>query len=185
MRLPDAFQIEPVRSRADLDAVGRLFGAYAAALGVDLAFQGFEGELAGLPGRYAPPAGALLLARCGEGRPAGCVALRPIAPEGCCEMKRLYVVPGARGHGLGRRLVEAVIRAAIAAGHREMRLDTLPSMRGAARLYEQAGFVPIAPYYETPLAGTLFLSRPLLALSGAQPAAAPPTLQADENKYRT
>lgn len=157
----DLFQIRPARSAADIEATTRLFEAYAASLGVDLAFQDFAAELASLPGKYAPPAGELLLARDSRGEPLGCVGLRPIAPDGCCEMKRLYVSPRGRGLGLGRALVEAVIGEAVRIGYREMRLDTLPFMAEAVALYRKIGFVPIEPYYDTPVAGTIFLGRSL------------------------
>jgi ribosomal protein S18 acetylase RimI-like enzyme len=160
-----SFQIVPVMdlggSSADLDAVKRLFTAYASALGIDLSYQGFEEELAGLPGKYAAPSGALLVARGMDGVPLGCAALRPIAPDGCCEMKRLYVSPLARGLGLGKALVDAIVAEAIRIGYREMRLDTLPTMGEAIALYRKAGFQPIAPYYETPVAGTIFMGRRL------------------------
>lgn len=155
------FRIQPVTSKADLDATAALFSAYAFSLGIDLAFQGFEAEVADLPGGYAPPWGCLFLARDSFGRAVGCVGVRPIMPDGCCEMKRLYVAPEGRGFGLGRRLVEAVIAEAVRIGYREMRLDTLPTMSGAIALYERTGSRPIAPYYETPLAGTIFLGRSL------------------------
>lgn len=157
----DRFRIRPVRSAADLEAAGRLFDAYAASLGIDLGYQGFDTERATLPGKYATPAGELLMAHGVDGDPWGCVGVRPIEPDGCCEMKRLYVVPAARGLGLGRALVDAVIAAAERFGYSEMRLDTLPSMDGAISLYRKAGFVPIAPYYETPVAGTLFFAKRL------------------------
>ncbi|MBX6745300.1 MAG: GNAT family N-acetyltransferase [Acetobacteraceae bacterium] len=160
--LPEGpFRIGPARSAADLEATARLFEAYAASLGVDLAFQGFAAELASLPGSYAPPAGELLLARDPHGQPLGCVALRPMPFEGCCEMKRLYVSPPGRGLGLGRALVEAAIGEAVRIGYREMRLDTLPFMAEAIALYRKTGFVPVEPYYDTPLAGTIFLGRRL------------------------
>jgi GNAT superfamily N-acetyltransferase len=95
------FRISPVRSAADLEATARLFGAYAASLAIDLFYQGFAAELATLPGRYAAPAGELLLARDLHGEPLGCVGLRPMEPQGCCEMKRLYVAPRGRGLGSG------------------------------------------------------------------------------------
>jgi ribosomal protein S18 acetylase RimI-like enzyme len=135
--------------------------AYAASLDVDLAYQNFAAEMAAMPGSYSPPAGELLLARAPDGAPLGCVGLRPIAPEGCCEMKRLYVSPRARRTGLGRALMMAIIGAAERIGYREMRLDTLPTMAQAIALYRAAGFEPIAPYYSTPVAGTLFLARTL------------------------
>jgi ribosomal protein S18 acetylase RimI-like enzyme len=157
------FEIRPVRSAADLEATVRLFNAYASALEVDLSYQDFVTELATLPGKYAPPAGEILLARESHGEPLGCVGLRPIKPEGCCEMKRLYVSPKARGFGLGRALIDAVIAEAVRIGYSEMRLDTLPTMTEAISLYKKAGFVPIDPYYEMPIAGTIFFARPLAA----------------------
>ena len=101
------FQIKPVRSAADLEATVQLFSAYASGVGVDLGYQDFATELATLPGEYATPAGELVLARDRRGKPLGCVGLRPIKPHGCCEMKRLYVSPQARGLGLGRALIAA------------------------------------------------------------------------------
>jgi ribosomal protein S18 acetylase RimI-like enzyme len=158
-----SFRIRPARSIADIEAAVRLFEAYAASLGIDLGFQDFTTELATLPGAYAPPAGELLLARDRHGKPLGCVGLRPLAPAGCCEMKRLYVAPCARGRGLGQALVAAIIAEALRIGYREMRLDTLPTMTEAIALYRKAGFVPIEPYYDTPVAGTVFLARSLVA----------------------
>lgn len=155
------FALGAVNSPGDLAAVAELFRAYADGLGVDLSYQGFEAELAGLPGPYAPPAGALLLARGARGEPLGCVGMRPLAVDGCCEMKRLYVAAEGRGLGLGRALAEAIVGAAALAGYREMRLDTLPAMAAALALYRDLGFAPIAPYYDTPVAGTRFLAKPL------------------------
>ena len=156
------FRIKPVRSAADLEATVQLFKAYASSLGIDLAYQDFATELATLPGKYAVQGGELLLAREKNGEPSGCVGLRPIKSFGCCEMKRLYVSPKARGLGLGKALIDAIIREAVRIGYSEMRLDTLPNMATAIFLYKKAGFVPIEPYYETPIPGTLFLARPLV-----------------------
>lgn len=153
------FHIHPARLASDFNVAARLFTAYAAFLGIDLAFQGFQAELEAMPGKYAPPAGELLLARL-DNEPVGCVALRPLA-DGCCEMKRLYVSPRGRGLGVGKALVSAIVLEAKRIGYREIRLDTLPSMAEAIALYEKAGFNAIAPYYETPLADTLFLGRSL------------------------
>ncbi|MFC0388105.1 GNAT family N-acetyltransferase [Muricoccus vinaceus] len=159
------FRIAPVATGADLADVAGLFRAYAASLGVDLGYQGFEEEVAGLPGRYAPPPGALLLARGPAGEVLGCAALRPMAADGCCEMKRLYVSPAGRGMGLGRALVKAVLLEGARIGYREMRLDTLPFMAAAIALYHSAGFVPVPAYYDTPVAGTVFLGRSLAEVS--------------------
>lgn len=155
----DEAQITPTRAD-DMAEVRRLFQAYAASLDVDLAYQDFASELAALPGDYAPPSGAVLLARRADGVAVGCVAVRALG-DGVCEMKRLYVAPEGRGLGLGRRLMEAALEAARARGYRELRLDTLPSMAAAQGLYRQSGFEEIAPYYGTPVAGTVFMRRRL------------------------
>jgi len=147
--------IIPAASPSDVEQARRLFREYETSLDVDLCFQGFEQELAGLPGKYAPPRGRLLLALAGA-TPAGCAPLRPLA-DSVCEMKRLYVRPAARGTRLGRRLAETIIGEAQAIGYARMRLDTLPFMREAIRLYRSLGFVEIAPYSESPVVGALFM----------------------------
>jgi len=146
-------------SRERVDLVRELMREYGASLGVDLSYQNFEEELRLLPGEYAPPLGTLLLALDGEDA-AGCVAIRPFGQD-FCEMKRLYVRAAWRACGLGRRLVEAALEDARRAGYRFARLDTLPSMTAARRLYAQLGFRAIAPYYQSPIVGTAFLQLDL------------------------
>jgi putative acetyltransferase len=131
-----------------------LFLEYAAALPVDLEYQGFAAELENLPGAYRPPAGALLLARV-DGALAGCVAVRPLDTH-VGEMKRLYVRRLHRGSGVGPRLVEAAIAAAGACGYAALWLDTLASMTAAQRLYQRYGFRTIAPYGGQAAPGTRY-----------------------------
>jgi len=145
--------IDCAANAADLAAVRELFVEYAAGVGQPCCFEGFEGELDGLPGDYAAPHGGLLLAR-DEGAPAGCVALRRLAP-GTGEIKRLYVRPAYRGLKLGRRLAEAAIEAARGTGCERVVLDTLPKMGEAISLYRSLGFREIAPYLARPTPGSL------------------------------
>lgn len=139
----------------DLEQVRRLFVEYETFLNVDLCFQNYARELAGLPGDYAAPAGALLLAR-NAGVAAGCVAMRPLGDD-VCEMKRLFVRPTFRGTGLGRRLADASIERARKCGYRVMRLDTLQRLTEAVALYSSMGFRKIDPYYHNPLDGVVYL----------------------------
>jgi putative acetyltransferase len=150
--------ISPANDK-DIPEVRELLREYAAGVGVPLDFQGFDREVAELPGAYTPPRGALLVARHGA-ELAGCVALRPL-DEQTCEMKRLFVRPAARGLGLGERLALAVLGEARDRGYRRMRLDTLPSMAPAQGLYERLGFRDIDPYTANPVAGTRFLELTL------------------------
>jgi len=142
-------------SAEHLEAVRCLFREYAEALGIDLGFQGFEEELAGLPGRYAPPEGRLLVALV-DGKAVGCVALRKLE-QGICEMKRLYVCPAHRGRGLGRRLAQAILEEARGIGYQRMRLDSLLSLNEATALYRSLGFVEIPAYTHNPLPEALFM----------------------------
>jgi len=147
-------------SSPELVVVARdLFREYTRAIQTDLEYQGFAAEVASLPEPYVTPNGALLIAHVGADV-AGCVALRPLdAHTG--EMKRLYVRPSYRNLGLGKRLVEAIIREARKAGYSELRLDTLASMAAAQALYRQLGFVEIPPYNEAHLPGTRFYALSL------------------------
>lgn len=151
--------IFPAATEEHIVEVRQLFEEYAASLGVDLGFQDFERELAELPGEYAPPSGRLLLARV-EGRMAGCVALRKFSHE-VSEMKRLYIRPEFRGDGVGRKLAEAVIKAAREIGYTKMLLDTLPSMERAQALYRSLGFRETEPYRYNPVEGTHFMELTL------------------------
>ena len=143
----------------EVPAVRALLREYAGGVGVPLDFQDFDREVAELPGAYAPPRGALLVARA-NGELAGCVALRPLDGD-VCEMKRLFVRASARGSGLGERLAVAIVAEARRLGYARMRLDTLPSMGAAQSLYERLGFRDIAPYTDNPVAGTRFLELTL------------------------
>jgi ribosomal protein S18 acetylase RimI-like enzyme len=156
----DALTIRPARTEADLDAARRLFTAYAESLDFDLCFQGFEAELDGLPGEYAPPDGALLLAEV-EDAIVGCVALRPMKDDNVCEMKRLYVRPAFRHEGLGRALARAIVEKARSLGYDRMRLDTVQSMTAARRLYASLGFEETEPYYHNPLPDVVYMQRAL------------------------
>lgn|SRR5574343_1526162 len=142
-----------------LDATREIFREYAATLAVDLCFQGFEAELAGLPGDYVEPHGRLLLALV-DGQVAACGAFRPLADvdyANACEMKRLYVRPAFRGRGLGRQLAQALLDHARQAGHSVMLLDTLDEMETARDLYAALGFEEIPPYYFNPVPGAHYL----------------------------
>jgi ribosomal protein S18 acetylase RimI-like enzyme len=136
-----------------------LFQEYADSLGVDLSFQNFASELEAFPSGYVPPDGALIMVLRGDDG-VGCIGVRRFDSD-VCEMKRLYVRAGERGGGLGRRLCEAALEAARALGYARMRLDTLPDMAAARKLYRQLGFQEIAPYYDNPVEGTSYMERGL------------------------
>jgi len=163
-------------SPGDIETARALFREYEASIGVDLCFQNFEAELADLPGAYAPPTGALLLARC-EGKTAGCVALRRLE-EGVCEMKRLYLRPAFHRRGIGRALAEAAIGEARRIGYGRMRLDTLPSMTSAIPLYRSLGFYDIPPYTVNPVKGALFLELALEPATAPDPGSFPSSRRA-------
>ncbi|MDH4392778.1 MAG: GNAT family N-acetyltransferase [Aquabacterium sp.] len=158
MSAPD-IRLLPADSPDALQAAGLLFREYASGLGIDLCFQNFEAELAGLPGDYAGPQGGLLLAWV-DGELAGCGAFRPLPDAddaNACEMKRLYVRRAFRRFGLGRLLAQALIDGAMQAGYSAMLLDTLDDMEAARGLYATLGFVEVPPYYFNPIAGAHYL----------------------------
>lgn len=158
MKNPSLRFITP-NSPEEFDTLRGLFREYAEALRVDLCFQDFEAELAQLPGKYAKPGGALLLAIVGK-VPAGCCALRPLdlaEHPNACEMKRLYVRPDFRKTGIGRQLVEAVLDLARLAAYDSVLLDTLDEMESARALYQDLGFEEIPPYYHNPIMGAHYL----------------------------
>jgi len=158
-----AVSIDVATSADQLGAVRVLFREYAKALNVDLCFQNFETELVGLPGDYAQPRGALLVASV-SGEFAGCCALRALDASdyaNACEMKRLYVRSQFRGLGVGRQLVETILDHARQAGFECVLLDTLDDMEAARALYDDLGFVDIPPYYYNPIAGAHYLKAQL------------------------
>ena len=140
--------------------VRELFEEYAASLDIDLCFQNFDLELETLPGAYAPPGGAIVVAYAG-GEPAGCEALRRI-DEAVCEMKRLYVKPAHRGKGIGRALAEAIVESARVLGYSSMKLDTLESMTEANSLYLSIGFRKCSPYCYNPCEHPVYMELPLV-----------------------
>ena len=157
--IPPTVHLHSPVSAEDWLQTRSIFQEYAASLKVDLSFQDFSQELADLPGEYAQPRGALLLARA-DGQLAGCCALRPLDSSdytNAAEMKRLFVRPAFRGLGLGRLLSEGILDAARAAGYSCVLLDTLDDMESARALYEDLGFEEIPPYYHNPHAGAHYL----------------------------
>ena len=147
--------------REALEQVRQYFRNYAAWLGVDLSYQNFDQEMASLPGAYIAPQGRLFFAEV-DGRPAGCVGVRPLPDsDGVCEMKRLYVAPEERGNGVGAALALKAIKAAKDIGYRKLMIDTLPNMRMAVKLYRELGFTEAPNYYQTPVEGTMFLALDL------------------------
>jgi len=144
---------------SDVESVRELFREYAGSLGFSLDFQGFEEEVARLPGEYAPPDGRLQVA-VKKGLAVGCVALRRLDAE-TCEMKRLYVKSLFRGAGIARALAYGLVAESRRMGYRRMRLDTLPVMGEARLLYQHMGFREIAPYYQNPVPGSMFMELKL------------------------
>lgn len=148
-------RIHPARFPEQVEAVRRIFREYAESLDIDLSFQQFDAELADLPGKFAAPQGQVLLAYL-DGDVIGCVALRPIDAT-ICEMKRLYVRPAGRGLQAGTQLATLICASARELGYSRIRLDTLPTMHAALRLYASLGFEPIPAYVFNPIPGAIFL----------------------------
>ncbi|KAH7157978.1 acyl-CoA N-acyltransferase [Dactylonectria estremocensis] len=166
-----SISIAQATTSADLASIAKCFRAYTEWLDLDLTFQNFATELHDLPGKYAPPTGALLLARdCQTDEVLGCIGLRPLDfqqeyraryPGGVryCEVKRLFVYPAARGRRVARALVAEALKIAEAEGYGEVLLDTLATMKPAIALYKSEGFIEAEPYYFSPLDGTVYMSK--------------------------
>lgn len=153
-------RLTPARSKPELTATAALFRAYAKSLNIDLRPQGFQKELDALPGPYAPPAGEIMLAKTGD-HVLGCIALKPLDGPRVAEIKRLYVRDQARGKGLGRTLVQAILEIANERGYAEVKLDTLPHMQAAIALYRSFGFVDVPAYGSHPYPGLVTLGKAL------------------------
>ena len=148
------FVLIPARGPDDMATAAQLFRELAdwyAVEGIDLCFQGFAEEVAGLPGKYAPPLGELLIAWNASGEALGSIAIRPFR-DATCEIKRLYVRPSARGLGVGRALGKAIMDVARELGYARALLDTASFMAAAVRVYESLGFRDVTPYYDNPYA---------------------------------
>jgi putative acetyltransferase len=144
----------------DMDAIRRLFREYETELNEDLCFQSFEAELKNPLLKYGPPKGVLYMARWNN-EIAGCIALMPLAEQGVCEMKRLYVRPAYRKHKIGKALVHQLIADAKQLGYTKMKLDTLQKLQPAIQLYQQFGFIETTAYYQNPLPAVVYMERQL------------------------
>ena len=156
LSMNDTIQLIPVTTPEQIEMIRTLFLEYQQWLNFSLCFQGFDKELAELPGKYAPPLGRLYLVNC-NGQTAGCIALRPMEEEGVCELKRLYVREQFRGNGIGKYLTKTILSDAAEIGYRTMRLDTLQRMETARGLYTSLGFTVIPAYYHNPLEEVVYM----------------------------
>lgn len=154
--------ILPAETAEHIATARKMIIEYATWLEFNLCFQGFDEEMRSFPGKYIPPSGRLFLALW-DGQPAGVIALRALEEQGVCEMKRLYVRPEFRGHGIGRELAQLIIAEATAIGYSRMRLDTIPGkMDSAIEMYRELGFMEAVAYYETPVGQTIFMELALI-----------------------
>jgi len=143
-----------------LDEVRKLFKEYELELDENLNFQQIDDEIKYPLRKYGPPRGVLYIAKWNN-EVAGCVALKPLAEPGACEMKRLYVRPHYRKHKIGKVLVEQLLKDAIQLGYSKMKLDTLEKLQPAIRLYQQIGFMETTAYYDNPLDGVVYMEKEL------------------------
>lgn len=158
--MTEMIKLIPAATVEQIEVIRELFTEYQRWLNFSLCFQGFDEELAALPGKYAPPLGRLYIAECG-GKTAGCIALRPMDEPGICEMKRLYVRDEFRGQGIGKYLTKTILADAKEIGYTAMRLDTLQRMETARSLYRNLGFNIIPAYYHNPLDEVVYMELPL------------------------
>jgi ribosomal protein S18 acetylase RimI-like enzyme len=147
-------ELQTVQNSAQIAKIKILFKEYAVARKDDPALVDFPEEIKSLPGEYAPPAGSIIIAFY-DRKLAGCVALHKL-DEKICEMKRLYVRPSFRKKGIGKFLIQGILNEAFDLGYIKMRLDSIPSMKTAQRLYESAGFYEIPDYRNNPNKGTKY-----------------------------
>ena len=155
------FSVEAIEEEGErLNIILQLFRDYAKELNENLCFQQFDKELENPLLKYGPPSGSLLLGTW-NGETAACIALTALKEEKTCEMKRLYVVPGYRKLGIGRLLVDEILKTAERNGYHTMKLDTLEKLQPAIRLYESFGFEHTTAYYANPISGVVYMSKHL------------------------
>ncbi len=177
-RVDSDLRIFDAASPEDIDAVRTLLREYTAYLATfirpdQLSFEYRLTELENLPGDSTPPRGALLLGRL-RGVPAGCIAFGPLKLDSgaeAAELRRMWVRPELRGHGIGRQLVSIAIARARAAGHSELYLENDPeTMAAAAHLYSSFGFRKTPPQRnDHTLVHATFFRLDLRAASEVQP----------------
>lgn len=150
------------RSASDWSDVDQLIRAYLAELPFEIDFQDLDRELGELPVEYGPPRGAALLVRAPAGEPVGFVGVRRF-DDASAELKRMYLIPAARGTGAGRALGAAAVAAARELGYARLLLDTVDTMTPAIELYRGLGFFEIDAYRHNPLPGARYFALDLAA----------------------